>query len=82
MVDVFYNITPILTYVYSENKATVLSQPEAQLTCLKTVGLSVGTNATRSPGGSDHSGGVALMSGQRLGILVALLLVLTTFLTF
>jgi hypothetical protein len=82
MNKVFYNITPILTVFYPTTQSAVVSLPEAQLTCLKTVALSVGDNATRSGGDANRPSSATLTSsrahatfGLSLFVLVALCLI-------
>lgn len=54
-----FSITPILTVFFSENgtNASLLHQPEAQLTCLKPVdGLTDAANRSASSGSGDKQG--------------------------
>ena len=53
----FFNITPILTVFYPGN-GSLVTKTEAQLTCMKTIALDAGGNATRSSGegGKDGKG--------------------------
>jgi hypothetical protein len=49
--DKFFGITPILTFFYP-GTGKLITQAEAQLTCMKTVGPSVAANATMNNGQS------------------------------
>lgn len=62
----FFSITPILTVFFpSDGNSTVVSKPEAHLTCLKTIDLTTASNATMTPndGGEENGAG-----GRRLGV--------------
>ena len=58
MVKNYFSITPILTVVFpGDGNSSVVSQPEAQLTCLKTIDLTTASAATMS--GDDKDNGAA-----------------------
>ncbi|CAM1509597.1 Fc.00g033360.m01.CDS01 [Cosmosporella sp. VM-42] len=62
-----FGITPILTIFFPGDSDAIISKPEAQMTCMKVVDTSVGTNATKSPGGEDKGNGArSLGLGGRL----------------
>ena len=45
----FFGVTPILTVFFPGNgSGSLVSQPEAQLTCLKAIDLTTASNATSS----------------------------------
>ncbi|KAL2194406.1 hypothetical protein P885DRAFT_43191 [Corynascus similis CBS 632.67] len=53
-----------LTLIESINKTSLVSEPVAQLTCLKTIDLTTASNDTKSPNGGDDEGASSRMAGN------------------
>ena len=73
----FFNITPILTVFYPGN-GSLVTRTEAQLTCIKTIALGVGDNATRSSGEEGmNAKGAGSLYRPNIATLASLVSVLT-----
>ncbi|KAG7285973.1 hypothetical protein NEMBOFW57_008269 [Staphylotrichum longicolle] len=61
----FFSITPILTVFFPGNgNSSLVSRPEAQLTCVKTIDLTTASNATQSPTDNNKNAAGQLVSGK------------------
>ncbi|KAK4194332.1 hypothetical protein QBC40DRAFT_302227 [Triangularia verruculosa] len=68
----FFGVTPILTVFFpGDDNDTIVSQPEAQLTCVKAIDLTTAYNATSAPSGETSD------AVRGTGLSVALVGVLT-----
>lgn len=70
----YYGITPILTFFFPGDSKLV-SKTTAQLTCMKTIGTSDGTNSTQSDGSKDQnngSGSLAQGGHAVMGLVIAM----------
>lgn len=80
IVKKFFSITPILTVFFpGDGNGSLVSQPEAQLTCVKAVDLTTASNATlnRSDKGNDAGrvvGGAAAMWAGLVTVALAALM--------
>jgi len=81
LVKNFFSITPILTVFFpGGGNSSLVSQPEAQLTCVKAIDLTTASNATQSPNDQNKNaagrlvGGTAAMWVGLMSMFVAVLL--------
>jgi hypothetical protein len=59
-----FSVTPILTVFFPGNgNDSLVSQPEAQLTCLKAMELTTASNVTQSQGDKGNAAGQLLGRG-------------------
>ncbi len=64
MVKNFFGITPILTVFFpGSGSGSLVSQVEAQLTCVKTIDSTTASNATVSSNDKNHSAAGRLLGG-------------------
>jgi hypothetical protein len=74
----YYGITPILTFFFPGD-SKIISKKQAQLTCMKTIGTTDGSNSTQSSGSEDENngGGSLALSGH---VMMSFIVVTTLFL--
>jgi hypothetical protein len=67
----FFSVTPILTVFFPGNgNGSLVSRPEAQLTCLKAMDLTTASNSTQSQ--SDKGNAAGQLVGRGAAVLVGL----------
>ncbi|KAK0744363.1 hypothetical protein B0T21DRAFT_407474 [Apiosordaria backusii] len=73
----FFGVTPILTVFFpGDDNRTTVSQPDAQLTCVKTIDLTTASNATMTPSGENSAESRGTVASVVLvGVLTAVLTV-------
>jgi hypothetical protein len=65
LVKNLFSITPILTVFFpGDGNGSLISQPEAQLTCVKAIDLTTASNATRSPTDENKNAAGRLAVGK------------------
>jgi len=65
LVKNFFSITPILTVFFpGDGNSSLVSQPEAQLTCVKAIDLTTASNATQSPNDQNKNAAGRLVDGK------------------
>ena len=68
LTDNFFGVTPILTVFFPGNgSGSLVSQPEAQLTCVKTIDLTTASNNNISPSAANTNA-----TGRHLAVWIAL----------
>lgn len=65
----FFGVTPILTVFFPGNgSGSLVSQSEAQLTCLKAIDLTTASNATSSPTDTNKNAAGRLLGGNAVWV--------------
>ena len=65
----FFGVTPILTVFFSGNgSGSLVSQSEAQLTCVKTIDLTTASNATTSSTDTNKNAAGRLLGGSAVWV--------------